>query len=148
MSGVILYAQYDEEPERICTSKRCTNVIKSGTNNKCRKCNHKLLKKRDIVKYTFFAWKSNCKRRGKENNVTLEEFREWCIKTDYIAKKGRGKNKCAIDRIDCTKGYTIDNMQIITNSQNGKKRHDEYKGVGTAQVNFSADPDDENFVPF
>lgn len=57
----------------------------------------------------------------KEFKLTFEEFKKFAIETNYIQGKGKNKTSYHIDRIDETKGYTIDNIQVLTNSENVKK---------------------------
>jgi len=73
------------------------------------------------LRYAYGTLKNNSKRRGKEFNLTFQQFKEFAIKTDYINKKGRTGQNYHIDRIDETKGYTTDNIQCITNTENVKK---------------------------
>ena len=78
-------------------------------------------RKKNPVKYAYQSLKNNAKRRGKVFELTLEQFKEFAIKTRYMAKRGIYKNSYHIDRIDEAKGYTIDNIQVLTNSENIKK---------------------------
>ena len=73
------------------------------------------------MKAAYCNLKANAKRRGKEFSLTFEQFRDFAIKTDYHQKKGVEKESFHIDRIDEEKGYSIDNIQVLTNSQNVKK---------------------------
>ena len=75
-------------------------------------------RKRNPLKYSYLNLKSNAKRRGKGFNLTFEEFCEFAIKTQYIARKGRYKQHLHIDRIDESKGYTKENIQTLTNTEN------------------------------
>ena len=87
----------------------------------CRKCYNKHLRTQNPVKYSYQTLKDNSKRRNKEFNLTLEEFTEFCIKTDYLIGKGKRKESYSIDRRDNTKGYTLDNIRIMTLSENSRK---------------------------
>lgn len=82
--------------------------------------------KKNPIRAAYLDLKNNAKRRGKDFKLTFEQFKQFCIKTKYIDVKGRGKESYHIDRIDENKGYTIDNIQILTNSQNVKKYFDHY----------------------
>lgn len=75
--------------------------------------------------YTYSLLKSNAKRRGKEFTLTLEEFKTFCQETGYLQGKGKKKKSMSIDRIDHTKGYSIDNIQILSLSENGIKGNHE-----------------------
>jgi len=65
--------------------------------------------------------KNNAKRRGKPFELTFEQFKQFAIKTEYIAKKGISATSYTIDRINEELGYTIDNIQVLQNSDNIKK---------------------------
>lgn len=67
------------------------------------------------------ALRDNAKRRGKIFELTFEQFETFAIKTQYYKKKGIYSDNYHIDRIDESKGYTIDNIQVLTNSANIKK---------------------------
>lgn len=83
-------------------------------------------RKRDPVRYAYQNLKDNTKHRGIHFDLTIEQFREFCIEYDYIAGKGRSATSYTIDRIDVTQGYTVDNIQRLTKSENSRKRWLEY----------------------
>ena len=78
-------------------------------------------RKNNPIKYAYQTLKDNAKRRGKEFDLTLEYFTEFCYKYQYIQNKGITKNSYTIDRISEEKGYVKNNIQIKTNSNNIKK---------------------------
>ncbi|WP_338731744.1 hypothetical protein [Mangrovimonas cancribranchiae] len=71
-----------------------------------------------IARYNQF--KQNAKRRGKAFSITFKQFCEFCDKTGYLKNGLRGFN-ATIDRKDNTKGYHIDNIQLLTLRQNISK---------------------------
>ncbi|OAB79731.1 hypothetical protein ULVI_03020 [Cochleicola gelatinilyticus] len=75
--------------------------------------------------------KHNAKTRGKSFSITLDEFRQLCKETGYIITKGFRGRAASIDRIDNSKGYSIDNIQIMSLRANVKKYHevDKYADV-------------------
>jgi len=73
------------------------------------------------IGYAFNNLRCNAKRRGHEFAITLSEFREFCEKNGYIESKGRTKECLSIDRIDNDRGYFIDNIQVMTVSDNSIK---------------------------
>lgn len=87
----------------------------------CQSCKHKRYVDKDPVRASFYRLRSHAKERGKYFDLTIDQFREFCIKTNYIEYKGIKKDSYHVDRIDETKGYTIDNIQVKTNSDNIKK---------------------------
>jgi len=78
-------------------------------------------RKKYPLKAAYQTLKYNAKRRGKEFDLTFEQFKEFAIKTKYEKKRGVYADSYHIDRIDETKGYTIDNIQVLTNVQNLRK---------------------------
>lgn len=103
----------------MCKTKNCRKPKYRG--NYCHSCQKKKYKEKHPVKYAYTVLKNNAKRRGKEFELTLEQFEKFCIKTNYLVGRGIYKESYHIDRIDESKGYTIDNIQVLTNSQNIKK---------------------------
>lgn len=86
--------------------------------------NKERLKNGDPEKYAWMVLRNNARRRGINFELSLDEFRMFCKKTDYIRKKGRKSESFAIDRInesDKNIGYRIDNIRVITNGDNVRK---------------------------
>ena len=86
-------------------------------NNYCSKCQ----RLKNPEKYAYQTLKDNAKRRGKEFDISFEDFKIFCVKTSYIAKKGRKKDCLHVDRILETSGYTKENIQALTNTENVRK---------------------------
>ena len=80
------------------------------------------LKEHHPETYFFNILRGNAKRRGKEFNLTLEEFRKFCKETNYLEFKGKTASSASIDRIRAWEGYHKDNIQILTLSDNVKKQ--------------------------
>jgi len=55
--------------------------------------------------------------------LTIEQFKQFCTRTEYLLYKGITKSGYTIDRINHERGYEIDNIQVLTNSENVKKMH-------------------------
>lgn len=91
------------------------------------------------MSYVYNYWRQNCRRRGKTNTVTLEQFRNFVGNTDYLQLKGRTKFSLSIDRIRSDEGYTFSNIRTITVSVNSAKQRREEK--------YGLDQDDDT-VPF
>lgn len=77
------------------------------------------------IKAAFVQLRDNAKRRRKEFTLTLEEFTSFCMATTYLDGKGRERQCLTIDRIDPSKGYTFDNIQPLTCSENTIKGNKE-----------------------
>ena|SRR5215207_3549017 len=89
----------------------------------CPKCQRQLLKERHPLTYWFDILRSNAKRRGISFELTIEEFKIFDDKYNYIALKGRGAGKATIDRKKSNIGYTLDNIQVLEHSSNSRKVH-------------------------
>lgn len=70
----------------------------------------------------FKTLRDNAKRRGKEFALTFEQFSRFCYETNYLAGKGRKSQSYSIDRRDNSKGYTIDNIRVLTVAENTRKK--------------------------
>ena len=87
----------------------------------CCSCNYKQKKKSNPVRIAYTSLKQHAKERGKEFSLTMDQFSEFCAKSNYLNCKGVEKNSYHIDRIDESKGYEIGNIQLLTNTENIRK---------------------------
>jgi hypothetical protein len=109
-----------------CITPYCRNEARKGRKI-CSKCWMRIYKERYPEAYFFNLLRCNAKRRGKEFTLTIEQFKDFCNKTGYLEDKGKNGNSMSIDRIDSEKGYTIDNIRILTLSNNTAKERNKYK---------------------
>lgn len=104
-----------------CTTPFCRN--KKATNRTvCHKCKAHKYKQSHPIEYAYANLRANAKRRGKEFNLSLSDFRNFVISTGYLLNTGKDADSLTIDRIDNTKGYEIGNIEILTRGQNSHKR--------------------------
>ena len=106
---------------KYCCAYHCKNEPVGKLGGLCYKHYWRKRKELDPVYARYNQFKSNATRRGKECTITLEEFRGFCEETGYIVEKGKRGMNATIDRIDNTKGYHIDNIQLLTHRQNASK---------------------------
>lgn len=108
----------------MCDVPYCRNKPRPGR-RKCDTCQSREKRKNNPLRYAYDALRANCKRRKGLGffELTFEEFSRFAIETNYIAGKGRTKLSYTIDRIDNTMGYFIGNIQILTHSENSRKRN-------------------------
>lgn len=104
-----------------CKTPECVNAA-LPKRTICSTCQSRLYKERSPERYFYLRLKANAKRRGKAFSLTFEQFKEFCFKTEYLDKKGRKKFSLHIDRINPLDGYTIDNIRVLTNTENVKRR--------------------------
>ena len=109
--------------------------------SKCKQCENELSKiksktKEGLISSIYRHQKSASKRR-KHNapNYTRAELQEWVFNKDsfssmYNTWVESGYNKLltpSIDRLDDFKGYSIDNIQLVTWSDNKQKQHNDIR---------------------
>jgi hypothetical protein len=106
-----------------CAAKFCRNEAAGVLCNTCRSRKSRLS---DPVRYAWWNLRNRAKQRSIAFTITLEQFRAFCVKTQFIAGKGRSADSYTIDRIYNNVGYHIDNIQVLTKSQNVKKYYLSY----------------------
>lgn len=108
----------------LCPVRFCRNPRSPKSHNKggiCSRCWMRQWRANNPVKATFAALRWSAKSRRKSLEITFQEFAEWCAKNNYIELRGREANCAQIDRIDYRRGYSLDNMQILSCSENSAK---------------------------
>ena len=117
MNAIIL----TKEPKK----GRCQNVEcgKKCKGKLCSTCRCRKSRLADPIRYAYNNLKNRAKERGVYFDLTIEQFRKFCYKTEYHLKKGRGVGSYDIDRIKegKTPGYTISNIRIHEKVKNIKK---------------------------
>lgn len=102
-----------------CATRKCNNIASSG--RLCGKCKTAKYRKEHPERAAYLILKENAKRRNKYFDLTFEQFQEFVTRTGYMKKKGIFSDSWHIDRIDESRGYTVDNLQVLTNAQNVRK---------------------------
>lgn len=105
-----------------CAIVYCANKSAKGRLICCKHARQSQ-KIKNPTRYYFDQLRGNAKRRGKTFTITIEYFRDFCAKTNYLDLKGRFGDCYQIDRIDPRKGYEPGNIQVLTNSANSRKRY-------------------------
>lgn len=111
--------------KRRCNTPRCKRepYVKRRY---CCTCLRRKAKTLNPVGYHFDALKQNAKRRGKEFTITLDQYREFATTHGLFDATGRKRTNRTIDRIDPDRGYHIDNIQVLTISENSRKKYVDY----------------------
>lgn len=137
-----------------CLTKFCKRIAVRG--RFCFTCTSRRSRAANPMKWSYWNLKANSKRRGKDFQLTFEEFKEFCVATNYIAGKGRTLLQYSIDRIDNTKGYTKDNIRVVTVQENSRKGtkilHYDWRNKHATVSHHRRDPDlddwfDSYFTP-
>lgn len=87
----------------------------------CGSCAAKRWRAADPVRYAYIDLKAHAKERGKPFTITLAYFRRFCVKTNYIAGRGRTATSYHVDRIREELGYVPGNLQVLPNAENTRK---------------------------
>lgn len=109
-----------------CAAHRCGNKAqRKGVkwHKFCSKHRAQRQKETSPARYAYDRLKVNARRRCKVFTISFEYFKTWCEETGYLLMKGRSKKAATIDRIDDSKGYEPGNLQVLTNSDNVRKRY-------------------------
>ncbi len=92
----------------------------------CNTCRNR--KYDDSLRRLFRNLKSSAKRRGKAFALSWDYFCDLVISTGYDINHGNGASDLHIDRINPDLGYVEGNLQVITCSENSRKRWAEANG--------------------
>ena len=116
-----------------CKYKYCTREAQKYRQY-CTKHKHVVYKETHPYRYAWNSLRSNAARRKREweerhgrttarynVELTFDEFKQFCYKTQILVGRGRSIDAYHIDRIDVNKGYSVDNIQVLTNGQNVRK---------------------------
>ena len=72
--------------------------------------------------YAFHNLKHHAKQRGIRFTLTVDELKTELNGSNYLGGSGREAHKLTIDRKERSKGYEAGNLQILTCSENARKR--------------------------
>lgn len=109
-----------------CCTRGCTN--KTNGRKLCSTCRSKVSRLKDTIRYAFNNLRASAAKREIYFDLTLEQFTEFCHKTEYIAGKGKTLGSFNVDRIieGKTPGYTASNIQCLDKLKNIQKYHLHY----------------------
>lgn len=118
------------ETHRECSNKMCKNMFKitSKTVTLCNFCNSKRVKTNDPIKKMWYRAKSRSKNKKLDFNLDYSDIiiPTFCpilgIELKQYSGNSGGKNHSpALDRIDNSKGYSKDNIMVISHLANMMK---------------------------
>lgn len=111
-----------------CSTKGCKNEA-AKFRTVCETCKHKAYREKNPKRVFFLNFRKAAKRRGKEFDLTYDQFLDFCNKTGYFEKRGTSGDALQIDRIYPDKGYTIDNIRVLTAYTNNKRQKLDLDGL-------------------
>jgi hypothetical protein len=80
---------------------------------------------RNPVHAAYDNLRASARKRKKAFTITFTEFKALIEPTAYLDEKGRERHCLHIDRKDATLGYTFDNLQVLTCTENVQKGNTE-----------------------
>jgi hypothetical protein len=99
----------------------CGSTDLAPQRRECYKCRSENIRKRKPVDMCYYWLKKSAKKRHYEFSITLDWFREWVKQNGYMEGRGRTADGLTVDRIRNEEGYTPDNLQVLTKSDNSSK---------------------------
>lgn len=103
-----------------CETTSCSNQIRKRRH--CSTCRWRSALDNNPVKVLFSSLKSHAKQRGIEFSLSLAHYEEIVTAADYVRLRGNRAEDLTIDRILPELGYADDNIQVLTNRANIRKR--------------------------
>ena len=114
------------------THRECTNCgivfLKKSKMTLCSACNSNRVKARTTQQKMYTRAKTRAKERGLEFDLSLEDIKipSHCPIMGILLEVHRGKSGAykaspSLDRIDNTRGYTKDNVRVISQLANSMK---------------------------
>jgi hypothetical protein len=105
---------------KLCQVKHCRT--RHATDRKlCSKHSKQLWRARNPAMSAFRTILDRAKRKRIPFDLTFADFLEIAAATGYLENKGRGAAQLHLDRIDARKGYTVENVRVITCAENSRK---------------------------
>lgn len=116
----------------------------------CGSCRKKQSRQRDPVKYAYDNLLSSARKRKIFCDLTFEEFKFFCVHSEYMAGKGRTIGSYNVDRIieGPLPGYTATNIQCLDKQKNIRKYIDYNWQEKTARAVECLDTLDDEDMPF
>lgn len=139
--------------KHICEVRGCTNAAPLRWRNKklvreeiCDKCKRRRWRYNNPVYYMFSELRKSAKKRKISFDLHYGEFLEFCFSNDFYRISPKfTKDSLTVDRIEPEKGYSIDNIQVVTqsvNAQNNRKYQMRYKSLVDSVIAASNDIDE------
>lgn len=113
---------YEKNKRGVCAVRYCRKR-REKHRRICRRCRERLYVINNPVTVAYRRLKNHAKERGISFSLTFLEFEEFCLMTGYLDMKGREKMSFSVDRVNNQYGYSADNIQVMTLSDNSRKAH-------------------------
>lgn len=129
---------------RKCSKRGCFKDAAPGRKLCCKHHKREWAKKNPL-KYAYDNLRNRTRQRGLPFTITYDWYANFCITTGYAEGKGGKAESLTLDRIDPTRGYEPDNLQVLTRKDNSEKHHTDQAILrldeGTNPIYHSEGPD-------
>jgi hypothetical protein len=113
----------------LCQVKFCTRKSDKGKGHgralTCVACRHRIGRANEPILACYRAVENKARRRKIPFTLTYEYFEALCLRTGYHLDRGREGHELHLDRKNALLGYSDDNVQILTATQNCRKSRQE-----------------------
>lgn len=89
----------------------------------------RIWRERHPLQAAWHSLLSSAKGRGIPVLLTFDDFAFWAVRTELLRGRGIYKTSWHIDRIESSGPYSLDNIQVLTNSANAEKENTRRKWV-------------------
>jgi len=104
---------------RKCAVKFCRRKVhKSEKSPICSRHRARRWKERYPLRYSFNKLRNRARERGHEFLLTFKHYEKFALESGYAEGKGKTAESFSINRIDENRGYSVDNIECITLSEN------------------------------
>jgi len=115
----------------------------------CWKCKARHLAERHPHTYVLNMLRHSARKRNLPFTLTLDQFKAFCAKTNYLELRGKNPSSLTVDRIDRTDGYHHWNIQIMTHADNSAQGSDNTpREEAQERWETSSEPSDTGNNPF
>ena len=103
-----------------CYAARCSNSCRPK-DTYCPRCQARRYKILWPARYAYYKLRWSAIRRRIDCSLTLEDWELFWEENDLGSSYGKTGSSLTVDRIDAAKGYSLQNIQVLTNEENGRK---------------------------
>ncbi len=118
LEDIVTLVEHDKG--RLCAVKHCRNPHLKHR-KLCSKCKQRVWRVRNPGRNSYHQVKSRASRKNISFSLTYDEFMAIAEASGYLDAKGRGAEQLHIDRINARLGYSVENVRVITASENSRK---------------------------
>jgi hypothetical protein len=115
--------EHDLKEFRKCCVRGCRVwVLRRHKKSKCAKHHIRAWRDNHPIARAFHNLKTHARERGISITLTIQEFKAFAEKTDYMKTKGKTSISMSVDRKENGLGYHAWNIQAITIRENSRKQ--------------------------